>query len=68
VLVLLSSSICGNHVHNQLQEEPGLWGSLTAEGDKGIIKQQREESVRRAHEKQVAAQQQRLARKQQEEK
>ncbi|WIA41961.1 hypothetical protein OEZ86_009265 [Tetradesmus obliquus] len=47
--------------------EPGLWGTLTAEGEKSTIKQQRDESVQRAHEKQVAAQQQRLARKQQEE-
>ncbi|KAF6252551.1 hypothetical protein COO60DRAFT_517418 [Scenedesmus sp. NREL 46B-D3] len=48
--------------------QPGLWGNLTAEGDKCTIKQQREASVRRAHEKQVATQQQRLARKQEEEK
>jgi hypothetical protein len=60
---LADATVC-----NCLQAQPGLWGSLTAEGDKSTIKQQREDSVRRAHEKQVAAQQQRLARKQQEEK
>jgi hypothetical protein len=41
---------------------------LIARGDKQQIKQQREESVDRAHAKQVAKQQQRLARRQQEDK
>lgn len=57
-----------NSVLLVLQSRPGQWGRLTAEGEKTAIKQQREESIKRAHEKQVAAQQERLARKQKEEK
>lgn len=52
----------------RLQAEPGLWGSLTADTDKHTIKQQRDESVRRAYDKQVEAQKQRLQRKAEEEK
>eukprot|EP00775_Hariotina_reticulata_P003822 gene3822-4080_t len=50
-----------------VKAEPGLWGSLTAQGDKREIQQQREESVKRAHAKQAATQQQRLARRQHQE-
>lgn len=52
------------------QAEPGAWHRLTptpAERDPQQLKRQREESVQRAHRKLVAAQQQRQARKQQEE-
>lgn len=45
-----------------------MWGSLTADTDKHTIKQQRDESVRRAYDKQVEAQKQRLQRKAEEEK
>eukprot|EP00879_Flechtneria_rotunda_P017566 GHRR01018416.1.p1 GENE.GHRR01018416.1~~GHRR01018416.1.p1 ORF type:complete len:395 (+),score=141.32 GHRR01018416.1:1030-2214(+) len=50
-----------------VKTQPGFWGSLTSEGDKHSIKQARDESVQRAHAKQVAAHKQRQERKQKEE-
>lgn len=55
-------------LHAVSQTEPGLWGSLVADGDKKAIRQLREESMHRAQQKQVAAQKQRLERKNKEEK
>ncbi len=49
------------------QRATGLWGRLTAEGDKAALKQQRDASIQRAHAKMEAARQARLQRKQQEE-
>lgn len=50
-----------------LQAEPGPWQKLVADGAVAVIRKQREESVQRAHQKLLAAQQQKQDRKHAEE-
>lgn len=50
-----------------LQKTAGLWGQLTAGGDKESMKQRRVASIERAYQRQAAAAEQRAKRKQQEE-
>lgn len=55
------------HAARPLQADPGPWKKLVADDDVAVIRKQREESVQRAHQKLLTAQQHKQARKQAEE-